>query len=92
MMRPPMIVRVRIRNKDTHFNLWLPLFLILPILFILLLPFLPFVLLGGLLFLPTRWGRTALYALPLISLIFLKLRGLKVDIKQPDNEFYISVY
>ena len=92
MMRPPMMLRMKIHNRDTHFNLWLPLFLILPVLFILLLPFLPFILLGILILLPTRWGRPALYALPFIFIIFLKLRGLKVDIKQPDNEFYFSVH
>jgi len=92
MIRPPMILRIKVRNRDTHINLWLPLFLIIPILLILLLPFLPFILLGSLVLLPTRWGKTALYAVPMVFYVILKLRGLKVDIKQPENEIYFSVH
>ena len=79
MNRPPLIMRIRIRNRDTKFGIWLPLFLIFPILAILLIVLAPIALLAALIVLPFGYARTVLCAPALFS-VFCAMRGLEVDI------------
>ena len=79
MNRPPLIMRIRIRNSDTKFGLWLPLFLIIPIVAILVIALAPLALLAALILLPFGYARTVLCAPALFS-VFCAMRGLEVDI------------
>jgi hypothetical protein len=72
-------MRIRIRNRDTKFGLWLPLFLIFPIVAILVIALAPLALLAALIVLPFGYARTVLCAPALFS-VFCAMRGLEVDI------------
>ena len=47
MSRPPYLMRVRVKNPDTKISLWLPLFIIYPLLLVVLLVLLPFMLIAA---------------------------------------------
>ena len=79
MNRPPLIMRVRIRNTNTKFGLWIPLFLIFPIVAVLVIVLAPLALLAALIVLPFGYARTVLCAPALFS-VFCAMRGLEVDI------------
>jgi hypothetical protein len=85
MNRPPLIMHIKIKNKDTKFGLWLPLFLIFPIIAILIIALAPLALLAALIVLPLGYARTVLCAPALFS-VFCAMRGLEVDIVNNDEE------
>jgi hypothetical protein len=43
MKRPPMVMRLQIRGKERGFGLWLPLFLLLPLVLLLLIALSPLI-------------------------------------------------
>lgn len=90
MNRPPLIMRIRIRNRDTKFGIWLPLFLIFPVVAILLIAFAPLALLAALIVLPFGYARTVLCAPALFS-VFCAMRGLEVDIANGDKDESVLV-
>jgi hypothetical protein len=85
MMRPPMVMRIRIKNNDKNINLWLPLFILFPLLLIILIVLAPFALLAAIILLPFGMARTILAA-PFILCVIHAMRGLEVDIAQKNNE------
>jgi hypothetical protein len=91
--RPPLWMHLRFRDemKDSHFGLWLPLFLLLPLLLILLIVLSPLVLIALLVLWPSGWSEWALRALWSSFVVFFSLRGLEVNVKNRDQHVYISV-
>lgn len=85
MNRPPCIMHVKIKNPDTKFGLWLPLFLIYPIIAVILIALAPLALLAALIVLPLGYARAVLCAPALFSVI-CAMRGLEVDIINNDEE------
>jgi hypothetical protein len=85
MNRPPCIMHVKIKNRDTKFGLWLPLFLIYPVIAVILIALAPLALLAALIVLPLGYARTVLCAPALFSVI-CAMRGLEVDIINNDEE------
>jgi hypothetical protein len=79
MNRPPCIMRVRVRNKSTKFGIWIPLFLIFPVVVILMIALAPLALLAAIIVLPFGYARTVLCAPALYSVI-CAMRGLEVDV------------
>ncbi len=79
MIRPPLIMRIRIRNSNTKFGLWIPLFVIFPIVAVLMIALAPLALLAALIVLPFGYARTVLCAPALFSVI-CAMRGLEVDV------------
>ena len=90
MKRPPLIMRVRIRNTDTKFGLWIPLFLIFPLVAILVIALAPLALLAALIVLPFGYARTVLCAPALFS-VFCAMRGLEVDIVNGNKDESVLV-
>jgi hypothetical protein len=90
MNRPPLIMRVRIRNNKTKFGLWIPLFLIFPIVAILMIALAPLALLAALIVLPFGYARTVLCA-PAIFSVFCAMRGLEVDIVNGNKDESVLV-
>jgi len=90
MNRPPLIMRIRIRNRDTKFGIWLPLFLIFPIIAVLLIALAPLALLAALIVLPFGYARTVLCAPALFS-VFCAMRGLEVDIVNGNKDESVLV-
>ena len=90
MMWPPSILRLRIRNQRHRFGLWLPLFLIWPLVMLLGLLLLPFILLAAIVLWYRGWAKPLLLAGPSLFRLFCALRGLEVDVKQHSEQFFIS--
>ena len=56
MKRPPLIVRLRLPHKEGSLNLWIPIFLVYPLLLAIALLLAPFVLVTSLIMWPSGWG------------------------------------
>ena len=89
MIWPPSLLGFRIRNANRGFGLWLPLFLIWPVIVLVALALLPLVLLLSLLLWPSGWGRTVLLTGPWFFRVFCALRGLVIDVKSGTSGVYI---
>lgn len=90
MNRPPLIMRLRMQRNNGTLRLWLPLFLIYPLLAILALLLVPLVLIAALLLWPWGWSRTLLLCGPYLFRVMCALRELEVDIQQKHEKFFIS--
>jgi hypothetical protein len=90
MNRPPLIMRIRVRNNNTKFGFWIPLFLIFPIVAVLVIALAPLALLAALIVLPFGYARTVLCAPALFS-VFCAMRGLEVDIVKGDRDESVLV-
>lgn len=80
MKTPPCIIRIKIKNEDTKFGLWLPLFIIFPLVLVLFIVLAPLALLAALIVWPLGYARTVLCAPALYSVI-CATKGLEVDIQ-----------
>ena len=100
-MIPPLLLRVRIHNQRHRFGLWVPLFLIVPLLglFMLLvaLLLLPFILVTTIVLWRRGWGRWLLIAgsisvrsCPRFFALLCSLRGLRIEVKNASDRVYIS--
>ncbi len=90
MIWPPSVLRVKLRSRDRRFTLWLPLFLVWPLVFALLAILGPFVLVLAILVWPLGWGRPLLLTGPLLFRLFCSLRGLEVNVEKPSEQVLIS--
>ena len=92
MKRPPLLMHLRFRNehKDTGFGLWLPLFLLLPLVLVVFLILSPLILIALLVLWPTGWSWRAIRALGAAGDMFCSLRGLNVNVKSRDQ--YVHIY
>jgi len=90
MMCPPSILRVRIQNRRRRFGLWLPLFLIWPVIMVLGLVLLPLLLICAVFLWPFGWGRLLLFGGPVIFSLLCALRGLKVEVNQSSGQVLVS--
>lgn len=95
MNRPPLWMNVRVRDEEKNVKLFipLPLFLLLPIIFIIMLVLLPFVLIGVLITwdMGWGWGRMAFFGLFRSLGLFWNMRGLHVDVRGPRQIVKVSV-
>jgi hypothetical protein len=91
MSWPPMLMHIKIKNKDTKFGLWLPLFLLFPIVLVIFLILSPFILIAIIVLWNSGWGKMALFALSAAFVACWSLRGLKVDVRNPDECVSISI-
>ena len=80
MRLPPAILRIRVQNRRHRFGLWLPIFLLWPLVLAVVLVLLPFVLLGALILLPFGMGTMLLLFLPMLLRLLCALRGLELDV------------
>jgi hypothetical protein len=90
MSWPPMLLHVRFPSGSGSWGLWLPLFLIYPLLLALSLIVLPFLLLTALVMLPTGDARIPLMVLPYAWNVIVKTRGLLVDIQDREQKVLIN--
>ena len=92
MIFPPSILRIRIVKKGKKkLGLWLPLFLLWPVILALLVMLLP--LLFVLAICPRRGaeGGMIVAGLPQVFVIACALRGLKVDVQEDDQQIQVSL-
>ena len=96
MKWPPYLLKLRIKNPDHAFGLWLPLFLIWPIVLVFLLAvfiiLLPFALLAILFTWRVGWWRPLILGIPAILRLVCSLRGLTVDVAGRDGYVEVEFY
>jgi hypothetical protein len=90
MNLPPLLMRLRVFNKRSRISLWIPLFLIWPIVLAIAIVLAPLVLIIALITWPIGWGKPFLLAGPTIGRCVCALHGLEVDVKEGDQSFLIS--
>ena len=90
MMWPPSVLRLRVHSRRHHFGLWLPLFLIWPLIVVLSLLLLPLALALVIILWRIRWLKPVLLAGPCLLSLVCALRGLEVDVRDGSEQFFIS--
>jgi hypothetical protein len=91
MNRPPLIMRIRIQNPDHKFGLWLPLFLLLPLVLVVFIILSPLILIGFLVLCCMGWGKVALRLPGAIWRVFCATRGLRVDMNNSTDRVKIFI-
>ena len=90
MIFPPMWFRIKIRQTGGHnFGLWLPLFLIWPIVLVLAILLFPFVLIVSIFQLLAGRRKLLILIFPRFCSVICALRGMKVDVQSPDETVYV---
>ncbi len=94
MKWPPYLLKMRFRNPDHVFGLWLPLFLIWPIVLAFLvaifLVLLPFALLALIFTWRSDWFDTMLMSFSIVFRLFSQLPGLVVDVEGKQGQVYLE--
>jgi phosphoglycerol transferase MdoB-like AlkP superfamily enzyme len=94
MKSPPYLLKVRFHNPDHTFGLWLPLFLIWPVVLAFLLAIfiilLPFAFLALIFTWRSDWFYYLLLSVPAVFRIFFQLPGLKVDVGRKQDQVHIE--
>ena len=91
MRLPPSVIRIRIASPVRSFGLWLPLFLIWPLVGFITLLLAPFVVTTALILWPSGRGRRLLLTGPRLLELAVALRGLKIEVEEPDQRFLIHI-
>ena len=91
MRLPPSIIRIRIVSPTRSFSLWLPLFLTWPLVGLAALLLAPFVVTAALILWPAGGGRRLLLAGPRLFELAMALRGLRIEVEEPDTRFLIHI-
>ena len=101
MKCPPMVISLKFRcNKEDEdrggFGLWLPLFIIAPVILLILLALflvaLPFMLISLIITWNAGWLRYLWYGIHAFFKTMHELPGLKIDVEDRKNKIYIAVY
>jgi hypothetical protein len=88
---PPLLLHLRIPSKNEGFiGLWLPWFLIYPVLLLLMVVALPIVIIVALFMLPTGRAHTLLMAGPYMWRLLFAMRGLKMEIQTGRREMLLD--
>jgi hypothetical protein len=89
MRWPPYLLKLRIKNHRHDIGLWLPLFLIGPIVLVFLLAvflvLLPFALLAMIFTWQVGWWRPVFIGIPAVFRLLWSSRGLAVDVEGADG-------
>jgi hypothetical protein len=96
MKWPPYVLKIRFQNRRHAFALWLPLFLIGPIVLVFLLAIflilLPFALLAMLFTWQSRWWHPMLFGTAALLRLPCYLPGLQVDVEGKDGHVYVAFF
>jgi hypothetical protein len=91
MIYPPFILRIRvIEGGIKKIGLWIPLFLLWPLVLVFAIALFPLILIISLLLWPTGKGRKLLLGFPLILYLICNMRGLKVDIRGGSDYVFVN--
>ena len=88
---PPLLLHLRLPRREGGFQgLWLPWFLLYPILLALILIALPFILIAAIFLLPGGRARPLIMMGPYIWRLLFCMRGLKLDIETNGREMMVD--
>ena len=90
---PPMLMNVRVKERDQRFGIWIPvpLFLALLLGVVVLIVLSPLILIAALILWPSGWGKSIFVAIGIAFSLYNGLRGLAVDIRGPQQMVKVSV-
>ncbi|OGO01444.1 MAG: hypothetical protein A2Y90_02250 [Chloroflexi bacterium RBG_13_52_12] len=94
MNRPPMLMHVKIKNKDNDFGIWIPIILLLLIALAVVIVLSPLILLALIIMLMVGWERWARLTLLSIWAAFVSvwaMRGLEVNVQNSHDHIIVSV-
>ena len=91
MLLPPALVRVRVQSDDSRLRLWLPLFLLWPILALMAALAVPVCALVAALYWRRGLGRPVLFAVPCLLYLVCSLRGLRLDVVGGGSRVFVSI-
>ena len=93
MILPPSILRLRVvEGGRKRVDLWLPLFLIWPVLAAAWVALLPVSAVVAVVHWKEGWGRRLLLGGPLLFYVFCRLRGLRVEVEEPETDVRIYLW
>lgn len=90
MIWPPSLLRIRIRNNNIRFSLWLPLFLIWPLVLLAMVILSPLIILCAVLLWPLGLSRPLLLTGPVLFRLFCSMRGLEIAVEKSSDQVLIS--
>ena len=90
MIWPPSLLRVRIRSRNCNFGLWLPLFIMWPLILLAMVILSPLILLGAALLWRFGLGKPLLLTGPIFFRLFCSIRGLEIAVDKPSEQVLIS--
>ena len=91
MIWPPSLLRIRIRNSNIRFSLWLPLFLIWPLVLLAMVILSPLIILCAVLLWPLGGpSKPLLLTGPVFFRLFCSLRGLEIAVEKSPDQVLIS--
>ncbi len=88
---PPMMMQLGFPSRQGRWSIWLPFFLVYPLLLLVSLIVLPFLLLAALGMLFIGQAHKPLLILPYAWNIVFKLRGLSIDVDGPGSGVLINI-
>jgi hypothetical protein len=83
---PPLLLHLRVPSGDGFIGLWLPWFLIYPVLLLLMLIALPVVIILAIILVPAGKARPLVMAGPYVWRLLFAMRGLKLDIQTGNHK------
>jgi len=81
MTLPPSVLRIRVINDKKRFSIWLPLFLVWPLVLAVALVLSPLIIVLSVVLWHRGLGKTLLLSGPLFFALFSELRGLEIDVQ-----------
>ncbi len=91
---PPMLMHLKVKNKNTDFGIWIPVILILIIalaVVIVLSPLIVFALLILLLAGMEQWVRFTFLSLWTAFIAVWSMKGLEINVENPNEHVIVSV-
>ena len=91
LMLPPMFLRLRVHNDKRRIRLWIPLIVLWPLVFVVVLLGTPVALLVAARSGHRARSRSVLLAGPLLLYVLASLRGLRCDVASGEDRVFISI-
>ena len=91
---PPMLMHVKVKNKDTDFGIWIPFILLLLIALAVVIALSPFIILALIIMLMVgaeRYARLTVWGIWTAFVAAWSLKGLTVDVENARETVLISV-
>ena len=88
---PPSLIRINIRQRQRRINLWLPLFIILPLVAVLMIAFIPLLLVAAVILWRFGLAKPLILSVPMMLSCMCALRGLEVKLQGKMEHVLISV-
>jgi len=87
---PPLLLHLKIPSKEGFTGLWLPWFLLYPVLLLLMLIALPFVLVLAIFLMPAGKSRMLIMAGLYLWRLLFAMRGLRIDIQTGERQMMFN--